>query len=67
MIAHVSRAEARLAKGRRNVFAPGALPKSVAAAADVAPIVRGAVAVRPAITGGETKRFVLEFARDRRS
>jgi rhamnose utilization protein RhaD (predicted bifunctional aldolase and dehydrogenase)/NAD(P)-dependent dehydrogenase (short-subunit alcohol dehydrogenase family) len=60
MIAHVSRAEARLANGRRNVFAPGGLPGAVAAAADIAPIIRGACAV-PAAAGTEPKRFVLEF------
>ena len=48
MIAHVSRAEARLRKGRRNVFAAAALPKAVASAAEVAPVLRGAVAVQPA-------------------
>src|SRR5262245_60047964 len=79
MIAHVSRAEARLAKGRRNVFAPAASlgvrpPASTiassrdrkregsdpgwASAADVAPILRGAVTVPPAQPGGEPKRFV---------
>jgi rhamnose utilization protein RhaD (predicted bifunctional aldolase and dehydrogenase)/NAD(P)-dependent dehydrogenase (short-subunit alcohol dehydrogenase family) len=61
MIAHVSRAEARLAKGRRNVFASAALPKEIASAARIAPIVRGAVAVKPAEPGGEPKRFVLDF------
>jgi rhamnose utilization protein RhaD (predicted bifunctional aldolase and dehydrogenase)/NAD(P)-dependent dehydrogenase (short-subunit alcohol dehydrogenase family) len=61
MIAHVSRAEARLAKGRRNVFASAALPKAVATAAQVAPIIRGAVAVKPVDAGGEPKRFVLDF------
>jgi rhamnose utilization protein RhaD (predicted bifunctional aldolase and dehydrogenase)/NAD(P)-dependent dehydrogenase (short-subunit alcohol dehydrogenase family) len=61
MIAHVSRAEARLAKGRRNVFASVALPKAVATAAEVAPIIRGAVAVKPAEAGGEPKRSVLDF------
>jgi rhamnose utilization protein RhaD (predicted bifunctional aldolase and dehydrogenase)/NAD(P)-dependent dehydrogenase (short-subunit alcohol dehydrogenase family) len=61
MIAHVSRAEARLRTGRRNVFAAASLPKAVAAAAEVAPILRGAVAVRPAPAGGEPKRFVLDF------
>ena len=61
MIDHVSRAEARLAKGRRNVFAPGALPGKVSAAAEVAPILRGACAVPPAEAGAEPRRFVLEF------
>jgi rhamnose utilization protein RhaD (predicted bifunctional aldolase and dehydrogenase)/NAD(P)-dependent dehydrogenase (short-subunit alcohol dehydrogenase family) len=61
MIEHVSRAEARLARGRRNVFAAAALPSRIASAAEIAPIVRGAVAVQPAQAGGEPKRFVLEF------
>src|SRR5262245_1009134 len=61
MIAHVSRAEARLAKGRRNVFAPAALPKSIAPAADIAPILRGACAVTAAAPDAEPKRFILDF------
>ncbi len=61
MIAMVSRAEARLAKGRRNVFAPGKLPDRPAATAEIAPIIRGACAVKPAARGAEPKRFVLTF------
>jgi rhamnose utilization protein RhaD (predicted bifunctional aldolase and dehydrogenase)/NAD(P)-dependent dehydrogenase (short-subunit alcohol dehydrogenase family) len=61
MIAQVSRAEARLARGRRNVFAAVALPREVASAAEVAPILRGAVAVKPVEAGGEPRRFVLDF------
>jgi rhamnose utilization protein RhaD (predicted bifunctional aldolase and dehydrogenase)/NAD(P)-dependent dehydrogenase (short-subunit alcohol dehydrogenase family) len=61
MIAHVSRAEARLAKGRRNVFASAALPAALATAAEVAPILRGAAAVPPTQPDGDLRRFVLEF------
>jgi rhamnose utilization protein RhaD (predicted bifunctional aldolase and dehydrogenase)/NAD(P)-dependent dehydrogenase (short-subunit alcohol dehydrogenase family) len=61
MIDMVSRAEARLAKGRRNVFAPGVLPKEPASAAEVAPIIRGACAVPAAAQGDEPRRFVLTF------
>jgi rhamnose utilization protein RhaD (predicted bifunctional aldolase and dehydrogenase)/NAD(P)-dependent dehydrogenase (short-subunit alcohol dehydrogenase family) len=75
MIAHVSRAEARLARGRRNVFAAGVSPLasgveanvagrgegSDPVIAEIAPILRGAVAVKPAEAGGEPKRFILEF------
>jgi rhamnose utilization protein RhaD (predicted bifunctional aldolase and dehydrogenase)/NAD(P)-dependent dehydrogenase (short-subunit alcohol dehydrogenase family) len=78
MIAHVSRAEARLAKGRRNLFASAAGVRALAStsqqnrggrgegsdptlAAEVAPILRGAVAVKPARSGDEPKRFVLDF------
>jgi rhamnose utilization protein RhaD (predicted bifunctional aldolase and dehydrogenase)/NAD(P)-dependent dehydrogenase (short-subunit alcohol dehydrogenase family) len=60
MIAAVSRAEARLAKGRRNVFAARALPSGTAAVTEVAPIIRGAGAV-PGANGGEPRRFVLDF------
>jgi rhamnose utilization protein RhaD (predicted bifunctional aldolase and dehydrogenase)/NAD(P)-dependent dehydrogenase (short-subunit alcohol dehydrogenase family) len=78
MISHVSRAEARLAKGRRNVFAPGVRPLAstlqqnlegrgegsdpvIASPAEVAPILRGAVGVKPAKPGDEPRRFVLDF------
>ncbi len=63
MIEKVGKAEARLAKGRRNVFAARALPepKAIARAADVAPVIRGACAVRPAHPDGDPKRFVLAF------
>jgi rhamnose utilization protein RhaD (predicted bifunctional aldolase and dehydrogenase)/NAD(P)-dependent dehydrogenase (short-subunit alcohol dehydrogenase family) len=61
MIDMVSRAEARLAKGRRNVFAAAALSAAPAALGQVAPIVRGAVAVRPSAADAEPKRFLLEF------
>ena len=60
MIAMVSRAEARLARGRRNVFAPGRLPGEIASAAAVAPIIRGVCAVCP-VGGAEPKRFILDF------
>ena len=58
MIGHVTRAEARLAKGRRNVFAVTKLPEAVAPVADVAPIVRGACAV-PAAGDAEPGRWIL--------
>jgi len=61
MIACVSRAEARLARGRRAVSPAKGLPKAVATAADIAPIIRGACAVKPAPADAEPKRFVLEF------
>ena len=60
MIAMVSRAEARLAKGRRNVFAAAPLA-ATASVAEVAPIVRGAIAVRPSEKDAEPQRFVLDF------
>ena len=61
MIDMVSRAEARLAKGRRNVFAPAALPAEPASAPEIAPIIRGACAVPATAIGGEPRRFVLTF------
>ena len=61
MIDMVSRAEARLAKGRRNVFAPAALPAEPASAPEIAPIIRGACAVPATAAGGEPRRFVLTF------
>lgn len=61
MIACVSRAEAHLAKCRRSVFAGAVLPKAVAAAADIAPIIRGACAVKHAAGDAEPERFLLEF------
>ena len=61
MIAHVTRAEQRLAKGRRNVFAAAKLAKGLASAAEVAPIIRGACAVKAANADAEPKRFVLDF------
>ena len=61
MISMVSRAEARLAKGRRNVFAAATLPAAAAGVAEVAPLVRGAVAARSSDRQAEPKRFVLAF------
>ncbi|HVC51782.1 MAG TPA: class II aldolase/adducin family protein, partial [Stellaceae bacterium] len=61
MIAAVTRAEARLAEGRRPVFAAAALPAAIAPAAAVAPIVRGACAVADAPHPGMWRRFVLDF------
>jgi len=60
MIALVTLAEERLQRGRRSVFAPAALPSSLAGLAEVAPILRGACAL-PAEPAGEYKRFVLDF------
>lgn len=56
----VNLAEARLARGRRTVFAARALPDRLAIPAEVAPILRGACAV-PGARDAEPKRFVLTF------
>jgi NAD(P)-dependent dehydrogenase (short-subunit alcohol dehydrogenase family)/ribulose-5-phosphate 4-epimerase/fuculose-1-phosphate aldolase len=58
MIAMVGRAEARLACNRRKVFAARALPKKLASAADIAPILRGACAIPPGEPDGEPQRLV---------
>jgi rhamnose utilization protein RhaD (predicted bifunctional aldolase and dehydrogenase)/NAD(P)-dependent dehydrogenase (short-subunit alcohol dehydrogenase family) len=60
MIELVSLAEARLARGRRPVFAAAPLPAAVAGAAEVAPILRGLAAI-PLDGDGDHRRFVLEF------
>jgi rhamnose utilization protein RhaD (predicted bifunctional aldolase and dehydrogenase)/NAD(P)-dependent dehydrogenase (short-subunit alcohol dehydrogenase family) len=61
MIAIVSLAEERLARGRRNVFAPASLPAAIADPAEIAPILRGACALPDPATPGQYKRFVLDF------
>jgi rhamnose utilization protein RhaD (predicted bifunctional aldolase and dehydrogenase)/NAD(P)-dependent dehydrogenase (short-subunit alcohol dehydrogenase family) len=63
MIDAVSLAEARLERGRRAVFAPAAFPKLPAKSTEIAPILRGACAVRAA-AGGEPRRFVLDYRVD---
>jgi rhamnose utilization protein RhaD (predicted bifunctional aldolase and dehydrogenase)/NAD(P)-dependent dehydrogenase (short-subunit alcohol dehydrogenase family) len=59
MIDAVTRAEERLKRGRKNVFAPIVLPAAIAQPAEVAPILRGACALPG--PGGAYKRFVLDF------
>jgi rhamnose utilization protein RhaD (predicted bifunctional aldolase and dehydrogenase)/NAD(P)-dependent dehydrogenase (short-subunit alcohol dehydrogenase family) len=61
MIAAVSLAEERLARGRKNVFAPAALPLARAMPEDAAPILRGACAIPDPATPGAYQRFVLDF------
>jgi len=41
MIAHVTRAEKRLAGGRRKIFAAARLPRRLASVSEVAPVLRG--------------------------
>jgi len=59
MIEMVSLAEARLRGGRRAVFATAPLPQAVMQVADVAPIVRGACALKD--PSGAHRRLILEF------
>src|SRR3954451_22320101 len=61
MIAIVTLAEQRLARGRKSVFAAALLPSQVAEAAAVAPILRGACALADPAGAGLYKRFVLDF------
>jgi rhamnose utilization protein RhaD (predicted bifunctional aldolase and dehydrogenase)/NAD(P)-dependent dehydrogenase (short-subunit alcohol dehydrogenase family) len=61
MIAAVSLAEERLARGRTSVFPAARLPTAVAGEAEVAPILRGACAIADPTGSGAYKRFILEF------
>ncbi|MGQ0662501.1 MAG: bifunctional aldolase/short-chain dehydrogenase [Pseudomonadota bacterium] len=61
MIELVGLAEARLARGRRNVFAAGKLPARIADPAEIAPVLRGLAALSEDPDEGTCKRFVLEF------
>jgi rhamnose utilization protein RhaD (predicted bifunctional aldolase and dehydrogenase)/NAD(P)-dependent dehydrogenase (short-subunit alcohol dehydrogenase family) len=61
MIDAVTLAEERLQRGRKNVFAPAALPSAIARETEVAPILRGACAIGDPGVSGVYKRFVLDF------
>jgi rhamnose utilization protein RhaD (predicted bifunctional aldolase and dehydrogenase)/NAD(P)-dependent dehydrogenase (short-subunit alcohol dehydrogenase family) len=61
MIDAVSLAEERLKQGRKNVFAPAALPPAPAKPEEIAPILRGACALSDPTLPGSYKRFVLDF------
>lgn len=59
MIALVGRAEERLARARRRVFVPAELPSAPAPVFAVAPIIRGALAIRR--PDGDHRRWILDF------
>lgn len=59
MIELVSLAEARLAKAGRKVFAAAKLPAKLASAAEIAPLIRGVLALPSG--EGRFKRFVLDL------
>jgi rhamnose utilization protein RhaD (predicted bifunctional aldolase and dehydrogenase)/NAD(P)-dependent dehydrogenase (short-subunit alcohol dehydrogenase family) len=61
MIAIVSLAEERLARGRKSVFLPATLPAALSAPAEIAPILRGICALPDPAAPGSYKRFVLDF------
>ncbi len=65
MIELVSRAERALARAPEKNIAPIALPAKTATAAAIAPIIRGAVAIRDE-AGAEPKRFVASHRADPR-
>ncbi len=60
MIEMVTRAEERLQRGRK-ALAAATLPQQIANSADVAPILRGACALKDDKTEGAWKRFILDF------
>lgn len=61
MIELVSMAEARIAKGRKKAFQARALPKKIASAAEVAPVLRGLVSIPLDPGTHEFRKFVLDF------
>jgi rhamnose utilization protein RhaD (predicted bifunctional aldolase and dehydrogenase)/NAD(P)-dependent dehydrogenase (short-subunit alcohol dehydrogenase family) len=61
MIDMVSLAEARLTRGRKQVFAAAPLPARAAPLAEVAPIVRGACSLPDPMIEGRWRRLVLDF------
>ena len=61
MIEFVTRAENRLKKNRKAVFVSAKLPQKIAAAGEVAPILRGACTLRDTQGEGAHKRPILEF------
>jgi rhamnose utilization protein RhaD (predicted bifunctional aldolase and dehydrogenase)/NAD(P)-dependent dehydrogenase (short-subunit alcohol dehydrogenase family) len=61
MIEMVTLAEARLTRGRKAVFATVQLPQRTASLAEVAPVLRGACALKDASVEGAYRRFVVEF------
>ena len=61
MIALVTRAEQRLAKGRKRVFASAKPPGKPAAVDEIAPILRGLLAIGTDADEGLHDRFILSF------
>jgi rhamnose utilization protein RhaD (predicted bifunctional aldolase and dehydrogenase)/NAD(P)-dependent dehydrogenase (short-subunit alcohol dehydrogenase family) len=63
MIAMIDKAEKRLARGKAHPFSASKLPEKLATAAEIAPILRGAIAL-PGAVEGQPRRFVLEHRAD---
>ncbi len=61
MIAMVTLAEQRLQRGRKAVFKPLSLPAQIAPAAEVAPILRGACALKDDRIEGAWRRLILDL------
>ncbi len=61
MIEMVSLAESRLRQGRPIVFQAAGFAGDLAAVAEIAPIIRGAVALKGETVGAEPTRFVMDF------
>ncbi len=61
MIEMVTLAEARLKKNRKAVFATAQLPQAAGSVAKIAPILRGAVALKDEKQEGAWKRLVLDY------
>lgn len=66
MIKLVSLAEARLAKGRKRIFAVGRIPRRIAPVAAVAPILRGLTAIAEDVQARRFRRPILAFRSNRR-
>ncbi|HEX2215431.1 MAG TPA: bifunctional aldolase/short-chain dehydrogenase [Xanthobacteraceae bacterium] len=61
MIEMVSLAEARLARGRKRVFAAARLPERLLPLTEVAPVIRGACSLNDSDVEGAYRRHILEF------
>jgi rhamnose utilization protein RhaD (predicted bifunctional aldolase and dehydrogenase)/NAD(P)-dependent dehydrogenase (short-subunit alcohol dehydrogenase family) len=61
MIEAVSRAEARLRRGRKVAFVAARLPPRIASLAEVAPIIRGACSLKDPAVEGVYRRLILQF------
>jgi len=61
MIELVARAEERLTRNRKAVFATAQMPQHAAPAAEVAPILRGACALKDDGGDGAHRRMILDF------
>jgi rhamnose utilization protein RhaD (predicted bifunctional aldolase and dehydrogenase)/NAD(P)-dependent dehydrogenase (short-subunit alcohol dehydrogenase family) len=61
MVALVTRAEERLTRTRKAVFATAQMPQHVATAMEIAPVVRGACSLKDDKAEGAWRRMILEF------